>query len=71
MNNQFADNSFYVHCECFLEELSPLMAEGKGNTDKAGAVRDQMDGPWYRLSREEIEHIFGASTSLKEQPSAP
>ena len=71
MNNQFADNPNYVTYKRLLTELDRLIAEGKGDDEEAEAVRDQMDGPWYRLSREEIEHIFGASTSLKEQPSAP
>ena len=71
--NNFADNPDYVTYKRLLTELDRLIAEGKGDDEEAEAVRDRMDGPWYRLSSEEIEHIFGASTRPKaqEQPSAP
>lgn len=48
--NKFADNPFYVQYEALLKELHHLIAAGKGNEDKADAVRDEMDGPEQGLT---------------------
>ena len=63
--NKFSGNPDYVTYERLLIELDRLIAGGKGNDEEAETVRDQMDGPWYRLSSEESDHILGLSTGLK------
>lgn len=64
MNNQFADNPFYVQYEALLKELHHLIAAGKGNGDKADAVRDEMDAPEQKLSQKEIMRLNGLSADL-------
>jgi len=61
---KFANNPDYVQYERLLDELSRLMAEGKGDTNEADAVRDEMDAPWYKLSQEEIDRLRGVSADL-------
>lgn len=61
---QFVNNPYYVQYERLLEELSHLMAEGKGDTDEADAIRDEMDVPWYKLSQEETDRMRGVSADL-------
>lgn len=64
MNNQFADNPFYVQYEALLEELHHLIAAGKGNEDEADKVRDEMDAPEQRLTQKEIMRLNGLSADL-------
>ena len=61
---KFANNPYYVQYERLLDELSRLMAEGKGETNQADAIRDEMDAPWYKLSQEEIDRLRGVSADL-------
>ena len=67
MSDQFADNPDYVTYKRLLIELDQLIAGGKGDDEEAEAVRDQMDGPWYRLSSEETDHIRSLPTNLKAE----
>ena len=64
MNNQFADNPEYVTYERLLIELHCLIASGKGNEDEADAVRDEMDAPEQKLTREESDRVGGLSADL-------
>lgn len=61
---KFADNPHYIQYERLLDELSRLMAEGKGDTDEADTVRDEMDAPWYKLGQEETDRLRGVSADL-------
>lgn len=61
---KFADNPHYVQYERLLDKLSRLMAEGKGDTNEADTVRDEMDAPWYKLSQEETDRLRGVSADL-------
>jgi hypothetical protein len=47
-----------------LRELHLLMAEGKGDSDKAEQLRDLMDDPWYRLNPQEVHRVGGLSADL-------
>ena len=40
------------------------VAAGKGDTDEADTVRDEMDLPWRALSRKEIARLDGLSADL-------
>ncbi len=62
--SKFADNPSYVQYERLLDDLSRLMAEGKGDTGEADAVRDEMDAPWYKLSQDETDRLRGVSADL-------
>ena len=64
MTGRFADNPNYREHERLLLELSRLMAEGKGDTDEADAIRDAMDGSWLVLSREEKVRLRRLSAEL-------
>ncbi len=62
--NKFADNPDYVLYEKLLIEVHRLIAAGKGNDDEADAVRDKMDAPEQKLSREESDRVGGLSADL-------
>jgi len=62
--NKFADNPDYVLYEKLLIEVHRLIAAGKGNDDEADAVRDKMDAPEQKLSREESDRMGGLSADL-------
>ena len=62
--NKLTDKPDDVTYEKLLIELHRLIAEGKGDDEEADAIRDQMDGPWYRLSREEDDRMSGLSADL-------
>jgi hypothetical protein len=47
-----------------LVQLHGLLAEGKGDTDEADAIRDQMDGPGYALTADEDARLGGLSEDL-------
>lgn len=62
--NKLAENPEYIAYEKLLIELHRLIADGKGDDEEAEAVRDAMDTPWYRLSREEDDRMSGLSADL-------
>src|SRR5436190_11135480 len=64
MTGKFAANPYYVEHEERLKELSRLMAEGKGDTPEADALREAMEHPERQLTREEIERLNGLSADL-------
>ena len=45
MRGKFADNPDYRKYERLLIDLHHLIADGKGDSDAADAVRDEMDQP--------------------------
>ncbi|MFN0054450.1 MAG: hypothetical protein ACKV0T_19920 [Planctomycetales bacterium] len=44
--------------------LHALIAHGQGDSQEADALRDEMDGPWYRLSEAEQLRARGLSGDL-------
>ena len=44
-----------------LARLHELIVQGRGDTDEADLIRDQMDGPWSQLNRRQIELADGLS----------
>jgi tetratricopeptide (TPR) repeat protein len=47
-----------------LRRLHGLIAEGKSESGEADAVRDEMDGPWHKLSEAEMRQARGLSGDL-------
>ena len=39
------------------ERLDAMWSEGKGESEEADQLRDEMDGPWRKLTQGEIEKI--------------
>lgn len=64
MAGRFADNPEYVKAETLLKELHRLISEGKGDSDEADAVREEMDEPWWKLTQEEQARLNGLSADL-------
>lgn len=64
MKGRFASNPYYVEYETLLTALARLMAEGKGDTPEADAIRDAMEHPERELIREELERLNGLSADL-------
>jgi hypothetical protein len=64
MSDMYASNPRYVKYERLLQELHHLMAEGKGDTEEADALREEMDEPWWALRREERARLDGLSADL-------
>ena len=64
MNSLFASNPYYVKHEAQLTQLHHLMEKGKGDSEEADAVRDQMELSWWRLTEEEQDRVGGLSADL-------
>src|SRR5436853_6700390 len=64
MEARFWNNPHFVQYETLLRRLHELMAAGKGDTDEADTVRDEMDLPWRALRRKEIARLDGLSADL-------
>jgi hypothetical protein len=47
-----------------LGEVHHLIAQGKGDTDEAEALADQMDAPWYAMTPVEQARMRGLSVDL-------
>ncbi len=70
----FMNNPDYVRSILLLRRLHGMIAEGKGDTDEADAVRDEMDAPWYALSEEEVARLNRLAAdlyTLDEIPAIP
>src|SRR5438105_4980179 len=61
---KFSDNPYYVEYEDLLKKLHRLIAEGKGASEEADTVRDEMDRPERELSSEELARLNGLSADL-------
>jgi hypothetical protein len=61
---EFAQNASYREYERLLIFLNRTMAEGKSETDEAEAIRDQMEGPWRKLTLAERKRLDGLSADL-------
>src|SRR5438105_11067064 len=59
MAGRFWDNPHFRGYERLLLWLHGLIAAGKGDTDEAEAVRDEMEIPWRQLSGEELGRLDG------------
>jgi hypothetical protein len=64
MSKCFAENPDYREYERLLIRLHELIASGDGDSGDADALRDRMDGPWKRLSAQEVERLDGLSADL-------
>src|SRR5438128_755191 len=64
MAGKFTDNPYYLAYEILLKKLHRLIAEGKGDTDEADLVRDEMDGPERELTRTEDNRLGGLAADL-------
>lgn len=60
----YIDNSAYLEYERLLMRLHEVMAEGKGDSAEADALRDEMEKPEQELSHEEIMRLNGLSADL-------
>lgn len=49
-----------------LTQLHELIAQGRGDSDEADIIRDQMDGPWYQLDRRQIESLSEVKIPVTE-----
>ena len=54
----------------YLEQLHAMIREGKGDSDEADLLREEMEEPWYLLSEEEKQEMAQYSEDLyaKEAP---
>jgi hypothetical protein len=64
MTSMFAANPNYLEYEDLLKELHRLIAEGKGDSDEADNVREIMEWPERKLTREELDRLEGLSADL-------
>jgi tetratricopeptide (TPR) repeat protein len=64
MAQTFSDNPHYVEYERLLRQLHQLIAEGRGDTDEADRIREEMDEPWRKLRQEEVDRLNGLSADL-------
>jgi hypothetical protein len=64
MQGRFADNPAYVEYESRLVALHALDAQGRGESEEADALRDQMDDLSRRLNRPEKDRLSGLSADL-------
>jgi hypothetical protein len=56
-----------------LNDLHALIREGSDETDQGEGIRDRMDGPASRLTREEVASVNGISAdfyTLTDEPPA-
>ena len=60
----FAENPTYVAYETLLKRLHRLIAEGKGDTDAADIVREEMEIPFRQLSKPERDRLNQLSGDL-------
>lgn len=47
-----------------LLRLHALLAEGKGETEEADVIRDDMDAPWHAMGQGDQERLRGLSEDL-------
>lgn len=64
MTGKFSDNPDYREYERLLLLLCELGRNGQNDSDEADVLRDEMDGPWYRLSPDEHDRLGGLSADL-------
>jgi hypothetical protein len=62
--------SYYAYVG-LLRRLHGLIAEGRGDSETADAVRDEMDDPWARLTPQELDAANRLSAQLERDPSPP
>jgi hypothetical protein len=70
----FTNNTQYVALVGLLRRLHFLIAEGKGETDEADAIRDEMEGPWADMNTDERERTRVLSAdlyTLDDNPTTP
>src|SRR5262245_18001598 len=64
MTRTFTDNPNYLEYERLLKELHHLIRDGQGDSDEADKIRDSMDWPERKLTREEHDRLKGLSADL-------
>jgi len=63
-DKQFQSNPDYISIVTSLTELHRLIRDGHCDSAEADELRDQMDTPWDRLTRQEQTRIDGISADL-------
>ena len=62
--DSFFDNPEFLNYACLLAELHLAIKEGWDETPQGEALREQMDEPGHRLSREAVVSLNGISADL-------
>ncbi|MDX1962998.1 MAG: hypothetical protein SFX18_07585 [Pirellulales bacterium] len=70
-NTQFVTSPSFVEYVELLVQLHSMISTGKGDGEEAENLRDQMDGPWESLTKEQIEITNGLSADLYTIDQAP
>jgi tetratricopeptide (TPR) repeat protein len=72
MAGRFRDNPHYLQIADLLQDLHDLMGRGRGATDEADALREQMEVHWHNLTDEERSRMEGLSADLYTlEPDSP
>jgi hypothetical protein len=66
----FHENPAFIEYTELLKQLHALIEKGLGESLEADALRDRMDGPWSRLTKEEIVEIDRLSAADEERDIA-
>jgi tetratricopeptide (TPR) repeat protein len=65
-------SSEYEQSRNLLLKLHNLALEGRDESAEADAIRDEMDGPWYRLTEEQARRLRNLSADLATlEPDSP
>lgn len=67
----FEQESAFVQYTDIYRQLSDLIERGLGESSQADAIRDRMDEPWSRLTRDEIAAIDRLPASAGENGDGP
>lgn len=67
----FEQKSAFVQYTELYRQLHDLIERGLGESSQADAIRDRMDEPWSRLTREEIAVIDQLPASPGENGDGP
>jgi len=57
----------FEHYCVLLSKLHVLMTAGKGDDEEADKIRDAMDKPWYKMTKEEQDKVDEISVKMYEQ----
>ena len=66
MDKANAENLDYAAYESLLRRVHGLIREGRGDSEEADSLRDQMDAPWSRLNDAERATLDRLSVELYE-----
>jgi len=57
--------------ERLLATLEQLIADGKGDSDEADEVRDEMDAPWYQMKTDNANDFAGFADAVEAEFGTP